>query len=120
MPEQIVGWFVEEDGGAAVVAVGAEYLRATGPFLIIFAVYMVVKDVFKGTGDMKWYVGMTLSSPGYPGGHLPFSLPPYWAFPHSGGASAAGWIISAVPTLLHYTSGKWYDVHESNEQCRRR
>lgn len=119
MPEQIVGWFVEEDGGAAVVAVGAEYLRATGPFLIIFAVYMVVKDVFKGTGDMKWYVGMTLSSLGIRVAFT-FFFAPVLGVPALWWGVCAGWIISAVPTLLHYTSGKWYDVHESNEQCERR
>ena len=65
------------------------------------------------------YVGMTLSSLGIRVAFT-FLFAPILGVPALWWGVCAGWIISAVPTLLHYTSGKWYDVHESNEQCERR
>lgn len=113
MPERIIGWFVEEESGAAVVSIGAAYLRTVGPSLIVFAAYMVIKDVFKGTGDMKWYVGMTLSSLGIRVAFT-FLFAPVLGVPSLWWGVSAGWVISAIPTALHYLNGKWYNIRESN------
>lgn len=53
-PNQIVSLFVPETEAAIadVLAVGAIYLRVVGAFLIVFTVFMLVKAVFKGSGDI--------------------------------------------------------------------
>ncbi len=105
-PEQIIGWFVDSQEAAEVIAVGAAYLRGIGPFLVVFDVYMIVKDVFKGTGDMSWYVGLTLSS-------LvirvtcALTLAPLLGVPVLWWSVAAGWSVSTIPTLIYYRKGNW-------------
>lgn len=106
IPEQIISWFVDSEEAAEVIGVGASYLRVVAPFLVIFAVYMCVKSVFKGTGDMGWFVGLTLSS-------LGIRVVCAFVFAPVAGRSilwwsvAVGWVLATVPTLWHYKRGDW-------------
>ena len=106
MPKTLIGWFVEGEGAAEVVRVGASYLRVTGLFLVIFSVYMVMKSVFKGAGDMNWYVGLTLGSLGVRV-FCAFLLAPVFGESILWWSVAVGWCVSAVPTVLHYLGGSW-------------
>lgn len=106
MPKTLIGWFVEGEGASEVVRVGASYLRVTGLFLVIFSVYMVMKSVFKGAGDMNWYVGLTLGSLGVRV-FCAFLLAPVFGESILWWSVAVGWCVSAVPTVLHYLGGSW-------------
>ena len=105
-PEQIIGWFVEGENVQEVILAGASYLRVTAAFLVIFAVYMVVKSVFKGTGDMKWFVGLTLSSLGIRV-ICAFALAPVVGAPILWWSVVIGWTLATIPTIIHYLGGKW-------------
>ncbi len=105
-PEQIIGWFVEGENVQEVILAGASYLRVTAAFLVIFAVYMSVKSVFKGTGDMKWFVGLTLGSLGIRV-ICAFALAPVVGAPILWWSVVIGWTLAAIPTVIHYMGGKW-------------
>lgn len=106
IPERLIGWFVDGKNEPEVIAVGASYLRAVGFFLIIFSGYMIIKSVFKGAGDMNWFVGVTLGSLGVRV-LCAFILAPVFGAPVLWWSVAAGWCVSAVPTVIHYMGGKW-------------
>lgn len=63
-PNEIVSLFVPKTEAALtdVLAVGSVYLRVVGAFLIVFTIFMLVKAVFKGGGDMGWFIFVTLLS----------------------------------------------------------
>lgn len=63
-PNEIVSLFVPKTEAALadVLAAGSVYLRVVGAFLIVFTVFMLVKAVFKGSGDMGWFIFVTLLS----------------------------------------------------------
>lgn len=106
MPEQIIRGFVDGENALEVIRTGASYLRVVGPFLIVFSGYMILKAVFKGAGDMNWFVGVTLSS-------LGVRVLCAFLFASVAGAPilwwsvAVGWCVSTIPTVLHYAGGTW-------------
>lgn len=106
IPEQLIGWFVDGKNALEVVAVGASYLRVVGLFLIIFSGYMIIKAVFKGAGDMNWFVGVTLGSLGVRV-LCAFILAPVFGAPILWWSVAVGWCVSTIPTVIHYMGGKW-------------
>lgn len=108
MPERIISWFVEGESASAVIEVGASYLRVVGLFLVVFSGYMILKAVFKGVGDMRWFVGVTLSSLGVRV-LCAFLLAPALGASVLWWSVAAGWCISTIPTVIHYVGGKWKD-----------
>lgn len=105
-PEQMIGWFVEGEEAAEVIRVGASYLRTVGWFLVIFSGYMVLKSVFKGVGDMGWFVGLTLSSLGIRV-LCAFALTPVFGEGMLWWSVAVGWCVSSVLTGVYYLSGRW-------------
>ena len=106
MPEQIISWFVNGEDAAEVIAVGASYLRVVGLFLAVFSGYMIIKAVFKGAGDMNWFVGVTLSSLGVRV-LCAFLFAPVFGKAILWWSVAAGWCVSTVPTVVHYLGGRW-------------
>jgi len=106
MPEQIISWFVDGEDAQAVIQVGASYLRVVGPFLLVFSGYMIIKAVFKGVGDMNWFVGVTLSSLGVRV-LCAFLFAPAAGAPILWWSVAIGWCVSTIPTVIHYMGGKW-------------
>lgn len=106
MPEQLIGWFVDGKDALEVTAVGASYLRVTGPFLLIFSGYMILKAVFKGAGDMNWFVGVTLGSLGVRV-LCAFLLAPVFGMPILWWSMVVGWCAATVPTVIHYRGGAW-------------
>lgn len=106
IPETIIGWFVEGDRVSEVVQVGASYLRAVSWFLIPFSAYMVIKSVFKGVGDMGWFVGLTLSSLGIRV-LCAFFLTPVFGVSMLWWSVAIGWSIATGLTAAYYVSGRW-------------
>ncbi|HBN57068.1 MAG TPA: MATE family efflux transporter [Lachnospiraceae bacterium] len=106
MPERIIRLFVDEEEAVDVIRVGASYLRVTGWFLIVFSVYMVVKSVFKGAGDIGWFVGLTLGSLGIRV-LCAFFLTPVFGRPMLWWSVVIGWCVLVVPTVGHYIGGKW-------------
>ena len=113
VPEQMIGWFVEGEDAQEVIRVGASYLRVVGWFLTVFSGYMVIKSVFKGVGDMRWFVGLTLSSLGIRV-LFAFVLAPVLGAPVLWWSVAVGWCVSTVLTVLYYLGGRWkkYQVIE--------
>ena len=106
IPEAMIGWFVEGDEAAEVIRVGASYLRVNGLFLVVFSAYMVIKSVFKGAGDMNWFICLTLGSLGIRV-LCTFLLAPVFGEAVLWWSVAAGWCVSVVPTVLHYLGGSW-------------
>lgn len=106
VPERLIGWFVDGEEALEVISVGASYLRVVGLFLILFSCYMILKAVFKGAGDMNWFVGVTLGSLGVRV-LCAFTLAPVFGEPILWWSVAAGWCVSTVPTVIHYMGGGW-------------
>lgn len=106
IPERMIGGFVDGEDAAEVIRVGASYLRVTGLFLVVFSVYVILKSVFKGAGDMSWYVGLTLGSLGVRV-LCAFLLAPVFGEAVLWWSVAAGWCLTTVPTVLHYMGGSW-------------
>lgn len=107
-PEGIISLFVqqEENDIAQVMSVGADYIRVVGAFLIVFSVFMLVKSVFKGSGDMGWFIMVTLLSffirlvltVGFA---TVFGVEIiWWAF-------CAGWTIALIVSIIRYLQGGW-------------
>lgn len=63
-PGEIVGLFIPDTDAAIadVLAVGSSYLQVVGAFLALFAVFMLVKAVLRGGGDVGWDAFVTLLS----------------------------------------------------------
>ena len=107
-PEQIIGLFVSEgeENVRQVLSVGSSYIRVIGPFLVVFAVYMLVKATFKGSGDMGWFIFTTLIS-FFVRLILTVGLAKqigmeiiWWAF-------CIGWIVALIIALIRYFQGGW-------------
>ena len=107
-PESIIRMFVrdEEANLTQVMDVGVEYIRVVGAFLVVFAVFMLIKSVFKGSGDMGWFIWVTLLSflvrlvltVGFAGVFGVGII--WWAF-------CAGWTIALLVTIGRYVQGGW-------------
>lgn len=107
-PSQIVSLFVPKTEAALadVLAVGSVYLRVVGAFLIVFTVFMLVKTVFKGSGDMGWFIFVTLLSffirlaltVGF-AGSVGIDII-WWSF-------CVGWIVATLVTVAQYLQGGW-------------
>ncbi|MFG6333070.1 MAG: MATE family efflux transporter [Lachnospiraceae bacterium] len=106
LPGRLIGWFVEGGNAQEVIRVGASYLRVNGWFLTVFSGYMVIKSVFKGVGDMNWFVGLTLSSLGIRV-LCAFFLTPVCGVSMLWWSVAIGWSVSTALTVLYYLSGRW-------------
>ncbi len=106
IPEEIIGWFVEGEQVSEVIQVGASYLRAVSWFLIPFSGYMVIKSVFKGVGDMGWFVGLTLSSLGIRV-LCAFLLTPIVGVSMLWWSVAIGWSVATGLTVAYYFTGRW-------------
>ena len=106
--ESVIGLFLPatEADIARAVAVGAEYIRVVGSFLIVFTAYMLVKATFKGSGDMSWFILTTLLSffirlvvtVGFAGRFGVDVI--WWGF-------NLGWIISMLLAVGRYVQGGW-------------
>ena len=106
--ESVIGLFLPatEADIARAVAVGAEYIRVVGSFLIVFTAYMLVKATFKGSGDMSWFILTTLLSffirlvvtVGFAGRFGVDVI--WWGF-------NLGWIISLLLAVGRYVQGGW-------------
>lgn len=107
-PESIIGLFVQqgENDMEQVMKVGADYIRVVGAFLIVFAIFMLMKAVFKGSGDMGWFILVTLLSffirlvltVGFANVFGVEII--WWAF-------CAGWTIALLFTIGRYVQGGW-------------
>ena len=106
IPNQIIGWFVEGEQAVSVIRVGSSYLRTAAWFLVPFSSYMVVKSVFKGVGDMGWFVGLTLSSLGIRV-CCAFFLTSIFGVSMLWWSVAIGWSAATGFTVLYYLSGRW-------------
>ncbi len=107
-PEMIISLFIQEGEAdlIAVMAVGTEYIRVIGAFLVVFSTFMLMKAVFKGSGDMGWFVLVTLLSffvrlvltVGFAGVFGVDII--WWSF-------CAGWVIALIVTVIRYVQGGW-------------
>ena len=107
-PERIIRMFVQEDeaGIGRVLEVGVEYIQVVGAFLLVFAAFMLIKSVFKGSGDMSWFIWVTLLSffvrlvltVGFAGVFGVGII--WWSF-------VAGWTIALFVTIGRYVQGGW-------------
>ena len=107
-PEGIISLFVqkEETDIEQVMAVGVDYIRVVGAFLIVFSTFMIVKAVFKGSGDMGWFIWVTLLSffirlvltVGFADVFGVEII--WWAF-------CAGWTIALLVSIARYLQGGW-------------
>ena len=106
--EPVIRMFLSDSDADVVraLSVGSEYIRVVGACLVVFAVYMLVKATFKGSGDMSWFIVTTLLSffirlvvtVGFAGKFGVDVI--WWGF-------NLGWIISLVVAVLRYAQGGW-------------
>ena len=59
---QLMQLFISDPLAVDAIDAGARYIRVTGAFLPLFSCYMLTKAVFKGSGDMSWFLFVTLLS----------------------------------------------------------
>lgn len=107
-PEVIISLFVEKGEAdiTQVMAVGTNYIRVVGAFLVVFSTFMLTKSVFKGSGDMSWFILVTLLSffvrlvltVGF--AHVFGVDIIWWAF-------CAGWTLALLVTIGRYVQGGW-------------
>lgn len=102
----LMGLFVSGENAADAIATGAVYICVTGAFLILFAFYMLTKAVFKGSGDMGWFLFVTLLSFAIRLVLTTFLAPRVGVFMiwWSGGI---GWVIAYLVSLIHFSRGGW-------------
>ena len=107
-PEQIILLFLQQGEAdlAMALSVGVRYIRAVGAVMVIFSTYMLMKATFKGSGDMTWFIFVTLLSflirlfltVGF--AHIIGMGMIWWSI-------CAGWIISLGVTVGRYVQGGW-------------
>lgn len=105
--EPVIRLFLkEEEDMAAVTAVGARYIRTVGAFLLLFTVYMLVKAVFKGAGDMSWFIFCTLIS-----FIIRLVLTVRFAGRYGTGviwwSICIGWAVALIVSAARYFQGGW-------------
>ncbi len=107
-PEKIISLFLQKDeeNVIEVMEIGVSYIRVVGVFLVVFSAFMILKAVFKGSGDMKWFIGVTLFS-FLIRLVLTVLLAPvlgveiiWWAF-------CIGWTMALLITIARYLQGGW-------------
>ncbi len=59
--EQLIGFFIEGDGGALAIKTGKEFLCIVEPFLFFIAIKTVADGVLKGTGNMTLFMTATFT-----------------------------------------------------------
>lgn len=97
----VTGGSVEE-----AVAVGASHIRVTGAFLVLFALYMILKAVFKGSGDMGWFLFVTFLSflirlvltVGFTAKTGIWMI--WWSY-------GIGWVIAFAVSVARFRQGGW-------------
>ncbi len=106
--EPIIRMFVQEAEANIdqVIQVGSTYIRVVGGFLIVFSAYMLIKATFKGSGDMGWFIFVTLLS-------FIIRLIMTIGFSRTIGvdviwwAFVVGWIASFIVAVGRYLQGGW-------------
>lgn len=109
VPEQIIRLFVQEEGTdmEQVLMVGSEYIRVVGAFLVVFSAFMLVKAVFKGSGDMGWFILVTLLS-FFIRLFLTVGFAPVFGVEIIWWSFCAGWTIALFVSIVRYLQGGWY------------
>ena len=107
-PEGIIQMFLQESETNIdqVIKVGSAYIRVVGAFLIVFSSYMLIKATFKGSGDMGWFIFVTL---------LSFFIRLFLTagFARTAGvgiigwAFSAGWVVAFMVAIGRYVQGGW-------------
>ena len=107
-PEGIIQMFLQESETNIdqVIKVGSAYIRVVGAFLIVFSSYMLIKATFKGSGDMGWFIFVTL---------LSFFIRLFLTvgFARTAGvgiiwwAFSAGWVVAFMVAIGRYMQGGW-------------
>lgn len=107
-PKQIILLFLQEGDADLDLAlsVGMRYTRAMGICMVLFSTYMLMKATFKGSGDMAWFIFVTLLS-------FFIRLILTVGFSHKTGvwmiwwSICAGWIIALAVTVGRFLQGGW-------------
>ena len=107
-PEALISLFIQKDEAniEQVLSIGADYIQVVGAALIIFSAYMLIKATFKGSGDMGWFIMVTLLS------FVIRLVLTVWGAPVFGveviwWAFVIGWIVSLLVTIGRYVQGGW-------------
>ena len=106
--EEIIRLFVQGDEAniVQVIEVGSAYIRVVGAFLVVLSTYMLVKAVFKGSGDMGWFIMVTLLS-FVIRMILTVGFAPVFGVEIIWWAFCAGWVISLGVSIGRYLQGGW-------------
>ena len=107
-PETIIRLFIEESEAdiVQVLSVGTAYIRVVGAFLVVFSTFMLVKAVFKGSGDMGWFILVTLLS-FFVRLVLTVGFAPVFGVDVIWWAFCIGWALALVVTVGRYLQGGW-------------
>ena len=104
--KEIIQLFLKDESAQEVLNVGMEYIHVVGMSLLIFSCYMLLKAIFKGVGDMGWFIFCTLLSffirlfltIGFAKTYGPSMI--WWSI-------SLGWSLGLIVSFLHYKGGKW-------------
>lgn len=109
-PETIIRLFVEEneENLMQVLEVGTAYIRVIGAFFVVFSTFMLVKAVFKGSGDMGWFILVTLLS-FFVRLVLTVGCAPVFGVDVIWWSFCIGWAVALVVTIGRYLQGGWQD-----------
>ncbi len=107
-PDTLIGLFIKESEADTlpVIRIGTSYLRVVGAFLPVFSTYVLIKSVFKGSGDMGWFVAVTLLSFAIRL-VLTVCLAPVWGVEIIWWSFCIGWVVSLAVTAARYVQGGW-------------
>lgn len=103
---QIIGLFVDNIAGAAVIAVGAQFINITTPFYIVVLVKGIFDAVQRATGAAIFFASTTLVDLilrvafAYILSPLMGSTGIWWSWP-------IGWSVGALMASIFYFMGKW-------------
>lgn len=107
--EKLTRIFIQEEDPVQLqemIQTGAAYIRVVAGVLVVFTVFMMLKAVLKGAGDMKWFLATTLLS-FFIRLILTTGLAPFLGTAVIWWSIAAGWVIACGVALLRYHHGGW-------------
>lgn len=104
-----IGFFMDEADAAASIAVGVKYIGVVSMFYFIMGAMNVTSSVLRGSGDMKWFMAVTLLNLAcrviltYIFADATEGMIIMWANP-------IGWTLGLIVAFVRYRQGGWKKV----------
>lgn len=106
----MITFFLGEEGTAAALATGQNYLTFMGWFFCLIGFKMSVDGVLRGTGDMKMFTVANLANLSIRV-ILSVTLAPGFGIAMVWYAVPVGWTVNWLISFLEYRTGKWKRIY---------